>query len=273
MVSELHRSFPRNFSTSATHANTNPGFSAAALTSMSGVPKRWGQHGGVGSLARRIPFVTKEGSVQRLWLCRHGQTAANQHHLIQGSGIDLPLNTVGQQQALKLGEALASFRFDVIASSDLIRAKASPVSSLSHLHPTPSSLLPRVPSQETATALASYHPQTYYGMIDEGLREMNFGALEGQRIADVSEERAAIEGRWDQGELSLCWPGEGGESPSGVAARGVRALLELLDADAEPSNVAVVAHGRCNKYCLAALLCAPSAPLHPAATALLRVHS
>eukprot|EP01045_Picozoa_sp_COSAG04_P018591 COSAG04_NODE_1730_length_5772_cov_79.772078_6_plen_111_part_00 len=110
-------------------------------------------------------------------------------------------------------------------------------------------------------------------MIDEGLREMNFGALEGQRIADVSEERAAIEGRWDQGELSLCWPGEGGESPSGVAARGVRALLELLDAEAEPSNVAVVAHGRCNKYCLAALLCAPSAPLHPAATALLRVHS
>eukprot|EP01045_Picozoa_sp_COSAG04_P009436 COSAG04_NODE_544_length_12827_cov_262.923421_12_plen_140_part_00 len=102
---------------------------------MSGVPKRWGQHGGVGSLARRIPFVTKEGSVQRLWLCRHGQTAANQHHLIQGSGIDLPLNTVGQQQALKLGEALASFRFDVIASSDLIRAKASPVSSLSHPPP------------------------------------------------------------------------------------------------------------------------------------------
>ena len=28
-------------------------------------------------------------------------------------------------------------------------------------------------------------------MIDEGLREMHFGALEGQRIADVSEERAA----------------------------------------------------------------------------------
>lgn len=32
---------------------------------------------------------------------------------------DLPLNDKGQQQAVKLGEALAGFKFDVIASSDL----------------------------------------------------------------------------------------------------------------------------------------------------------
>lgn len=39
-----------------------------------------------------------------------------------------------------------------------------------------------------------------------------------------------------------------------VATRGVRGLLTLCDADPQPENVAVVAHGRFNKYVLSSLL-------------------
>eukprot|EP01043_Picozoa_sp_COSAG02_P000637 COSAG02_NODE_12_length_58022_cov_242.077379_20_plen_80_part_00 len=43
---------------------------------------------------------------RRLWLCRHGQTAANAHELVQGAGIDLPLNEVGKKQANQLGKGV-----------------------------------------------------------------------------------------------------------------------------------------------------------------------
>jgi hypothetical protein len=45
---------------------------------------------------------------RRLWLCRHGQTAANAHELVQGAGIDLPLNEIGKKQADQLGKGVRS---------------------------------------------------------------------------------------------------------------------------------------------------------------------
>ena len=67
--------------------------------------KKFGQAGGVSrSLSRRLPFTS--GNTQRLWLCRHGQTAGNAHHLVQGGGLDLPLNELGNKQADRLGEAV-----------------------------------------------------------------------------------------------------------------------------------------------------------------------
>jgi broad specificity phosphatase PhoE len=190
----------------------------------------------LGPLSRRLPFLAK--NAQRLWLCRHGETAGNAHGLVQGSGLDLPLNEKGQQQAQKLGQALASFQFDVVASSDLCRAV------------------------ETAAAVAAFQPPTYYGMMDPALREMHFGELEGMPIATVkgSGQMSRVQDRWAEGELDVSWPGIGGESASGVARRGQRGLLALLDgADEElggkrPKNVLVVAHGRFNKLVISSLL-------------------
>ena len=57
--------------------------------------------------------------------------------------------------------------------------------------------------------------------------EMGFGDLEGQRIAAVKESgaMAATQDQWVTGDLSVRWPGIGGESPEQVATRGTRGLL------------------------------------------------
>ena len=109
--------------------------------------------------------------------------------------------------------------------------------------PAPISSVPskqRLPSQVRAFALpltapylrqrvavAAYHPATYYGSVDPDLREMGFGELEGQRVAAVKESgaMAAIQGQWATGDLSVRWPGIGGESPEQVVTRGMRGLL------------------------------------------------
>ena len=58
----------------------------------------------------------------RLFLCRHGETDSNAQSLLQGSGIDAPLNDVGRAQASALARSLASIQMDLIVSSTLSRA-------------------------------------------------------------------------------------------------------------------------------------------------------
>lgn len=57
-----------------------------------------------------------------LLVFRHGQTDWNRDHLLQGHS-DIPLNDIGRRQAEALGVALADFDFEVVLSSDLVRAK------------------------------------------------------------------------------------------------------------------------------------------------------
>ena len=52
---------------------------------------------------------------------RHGETAANLNHVIQGQS-DVPLNASGEAQARALGRRWKDRRFDAVYSSDLSRA-------------------------------------------------------------------------------------------------------------------------------------------------------
>ena len=58
----------------------------------------------------------------KLCLVRHGETAWNAEHRVQGQ-LDIPLNEIGLRQAQALGTALKGERFDAIYSSDLVRAR------------------------------------------------------------------------------------------------------------------------------------------------------
>jgi len=58
----------------------------------------------------------------RLCIVRHGETAWNAEHRVQGQ-LDVPLNAIGQAQALAASRVLSQEKFDVIYSSDLTRAR------------------------------------------------------------------------------------------------------------------------------------------------------
>eukprot|EP01052_Picozoa_sp_SAG31_P029574 SAG31_NODE_2950_length_4870_cov_3.507860_2_plen_204_part_00 len=127
--------------------------------------------------------------------------------------IDFPLNETGASQAKQMGRALAHMPLDVIVSSDTIR------------------------TQETAAAVAEYHPSLGPVQLLSGLHEMCFGELEGQRIEDVKSSGIfnEIEAAWSDGDVHRRWPGHGGESAASVAARSLNALQTLLD---PPESVA-----------------------------------
>lgn len=71
------------------------------------------------------------GTTTRLCIVRHGETAWNAEHRVQGQ-LDIPLNSIGLAQALAVSEVLGREKFDAIYSSDLSRARqtADPTVSL-----------------------------------------------------------------------------------------------------------------------------------------------
>jgi len=59
----------------------------------------------------------------RLYLIRHGQSGNNEARLVGGPSVfDPPLTPVGEEQARRLGERMASYGVDVVYSSPLQRA-------------------------------------------------------------------------------------------------------------------------------------------------------
>ena len=104
--------------------------------------------------------------ITRLLVIRHGETAWNLEARIQGH-TDIPLNEHGRWQAERLGLALADEGLDAVYASDLQRARD--------------------------TGLAVARAAKLELQIDLGLRERNFGRLEGLT----------------QNQVALQWPEEG----------------------------------------------------------------
>ena len=167
----------------------------------------------------------------RLYLCRHGQTDWNAEKKIQGS-VDRELNELGERQALLIGEALKAVDITLVASSPLSRAFRT---------------------ADLAMSIAC--PGVEGVRIHPGLREMNFGELEGA-VAAESSLYAEVNAAWASGDVERKWPA--GESPRDVELRGRQALagLGLLGQKDGPlhTHVAVVCHGRFNKILLSSLL-------------------
>ena len=59
----------------------------------------------------------------KLLIIRHGQTDGNVKGLVQGAGLDLPLNETGRAQAAAAAEKLLSLHLPVIYSSTMLRAR------------------------------------------------------------------------------------------------------------------------------------------------------
>jgi broad specificity phosphatase PhoE len=148
----------------------------------------------------------ENGTVATIVLVRHGQTewsAAGRHT----SYTDLPLTPGGEQQARRLGKALAGRSFAAVISSPRRRARAT--ADLAGLAVT---------------------------VVDDALAEWHYGAYEGLTTTEIRAQRPDWV-LWRDG----C---PDGESPPLIGAR-VDGLLERVRPLLERGDVALVGHGHC----------------------------
>lgn len=102
----------------------------------------------------------------KLFIFRHGQTDGNVQNIVQGAGVDCPLNDTGRQQAAELKEKLAVYNIPVFYCSKLSRAK------------------------ETAEIAASSNGAEIIPI--DGLEEVHLGDAEGMRSEDAHEKYADV---------------------------------------------------------------------------------
>jgi probable phosphoglycerate mutase len=143
-----------------------------------------------------------------LWLVRHGETewSASGRHT---SRTDLPLTDAGRERAKELGAYLAGTKFAAVLRSPMLRAK------------------------ETCE-IAGFGD---VAVVDEGLREWDYGVYEGKTTAEI---QAGIPG-WS------VWtsPIVGGETVEQVGARADAVIAHALAASpatTSDSKVALFAH-------------------------------
>jgi len=144
----------------------------------------------------------------RIFLVRHGQTAANASGLFYGS-TDVPLTPLGIEQSTRVAGLLAKVAFSQVLSSQLTRA------------------------QQTAELIV---PITGF---DPRLNEMDFGRWEMRHFSDIAEEEPEAWQRWID-DWQNATP-TGGEPFTHFAER-VKAVAEELALRREPGDMLIVAH-------------------------------
>ena len=163
-------------------------------------------------------------NLKKIYLLRHGQTDYNLQGVVQGSGIDAPINATGRAQAQAFFEAYQEVHFDQLYHSALIRTR-----------------------------------QSIQGFIDLGipvtslveLNEISWGNYEGTPMTpEEGEYYRMMLDQWQQGNLDYAIAG--GESPNSVAERLHRAIQIILNGPGE--TILVCMHGRAMRIFLS-LIC------------------
>ncbi len=99
----------------------------------------------------------------KIYILRHGETALNTKGVMQG-WLDEPLNENGRKLAALSGQAMKGIRFDRCISSPFVKAT------------------------ETAEILLRESGNAANITIDDRIREIHFGDLEGKSLSEMGEE-------------------------------------------------------------------------------------
>ena len=152
-----------------------------------------------------------------LILIRHGETDWNRELRFQGQ-VDVPLNAVGHEQARRLAVRLAGEAAHLLVCSDLIR------------------------TQQTALPIRqqSLQPFACNTLLNNALREQNFGVVDGLRVAEIKVQHPEAWAQWLQFQPDYAFAG--GESTRQFHARVMAAVQALVLAHAQQTLV-VVTHG------------------------------
>jgi probable phosphoglycerate mutase len=160
-----------------------------------------------------------------VYIIRHGQTDLNRHGIVQGRGIDSPLNDTGHLQAHAFYQAYKDEGFDRIYTSTL---------------------------QRTVQTIQPFINDGIPHVSLSGLDEISWGIYEGK-----NQDPALIEGfnnlieRWRSGELDAAV--EGGESPAQLIERQKVAMDAILSAP-EDGKILICMHGRAMRILLSWLV-------------------
>ena len=149
-----------------------------------------------------------------LILIRHGETDWNRELRFQGQ-VDVPLNEAGRTQARHVADRLGSEPIDQLYSSDLLRTR------------------------QTAQPLAMRSGRQVTELA--GLREQNFGRIDGMRVADIQAQHPADWTNWLRFDADHAFDG-GGESTRNFYLRVQATLLQLVLAHPD-QTLGVITHG------------------------------
>ena len=148
--------------------------------------------------------------MSKIFLVRHGATDWNIYKRAQGQA-DVPMTTLGYEQAEQAAERLEDERIDAVYASDLQRAS------------------------ETAKAIA--RRKGLEVILDERLREIDQGEWTGLTSDEIC---ARWPDKWGMARHFTARPG--GESPHQVRERALAALEDIVRAHPD-GQVVVCSHG------------------------------
>lgn len=133
----------------------------------------------------------------RLLLCRHGETEYNRLKLMQGARVNSSINDTGKQQAMSLGQALASYHHQ----QQQVSTKAREPFVIFHS--------PLLRAQQTATIATTQFPQATNKQrpiitMLPSLMEIDFGSdWDDEPVEKMKAKRYATYAAWSMGELDV----------------------------------------------------------------------
>ena len=163
-------------------------------------------------------------ATKKIYIVRHGQTDYNLKGVVQGSGIDAPINDNGRTQANAFFKAHRHLKIDKVYYTGLQRTKQS-IEQFLDLG-LPSEAVP-------------------------DLNEISWGKYEGVPMThDENQYYLHMLTRWSSGELDYAIAG--GESPNMVYKRLKSGLAHILDQGHE--DVLICMHGRAMRIMVSMIL-------------------
>ncbi|HYD63289.1 MAG TPA: histidine phosphatase family protein [Noviherbaspirillum sp.] len=165
-----------------------------------------------GPAKRARPFTPWKTT--RICITRHGETDWNKRGILQG-WLDVPVNDLGLRQASEMAARFAGAGFDAVWTSPLVRASQT--------------------AEIIASALQLPAPSSH-----EGLKERNFGAIQGIPKNELAELNPALLEQILRRNPAADFVG--GESMDEFADR-VMAALDEIGARHPGERVLVITHG------------------------------
>ena len=154
------------------------------------------------------------------YFVRHGETLWNKEHLFQGA-TDIELNDTGRQQAKEAFDRLNALgiSFDKVISSPLCRAV------------------------ETAHIISGFPKEKI--ILDDRIKEMSFGKLEGMKFEHIKEEYGGLF------ENPAIYIPKMEEEPYGdLMERTALFIEDLKKAKSDCGNILIQTHGACMRALL-----------------------